>query len=139
MAMDAERLMRLDLFADLDQHDLAQVARWTKEIEADADTVLFEQGAIPYDMFVIEQGEVEVIRDGRTLATIGPGEFVGEMSLLLQERRTATVRTLTPLRAIAIPAEDIESMEAEMPEVMRAIRSTMERRRSDDQPEGLDR
>jgi CRP-like cAMP-binding protein len=129
MTIDAERLRRLDLFVDLDSYDLSQVCRWVHEVRADAGEALFEQGAIPYEMFVIEHGEVEVTRDGEVLAKLGPGETVGEMGLMMQERRMASVRAATPLVALAIPADDLAELQAEMPEVWATIRATMEERR----------
>lgn len=127
--VDADRLRKLDLFADLDSYDLSQVARWVREVTAQPGDTLFEQGAIPYEMFVIEQGHVEVERDGETLATLGAGETVGEMGLMMQERRMASVRAATPVVALAIPADDLAELQAEMPEVWAAIRTTMEARR----------
>jgi CRP/FNR family cyclic AMP-dependent transcriptional regulator len=131
MSMDVERLRQLDLFADLDYHDLAQVARWTRSVHAEPGEVLFEQGDLPWHMFVIERGTVEVVQDGEPLATLGPGDPVGEMSLLMQERRMATVRATTAVDAVVIPADDLASLEAEMPEVVEAIREVMQARRVD--------
>jgi CRP/FNR family transcriptional regulator, cyclic AMP receptor protein len=129
MSMDLERLRQLDLFADLDYHDLAKVARWTRAVHAEPGEVLFEQGELPWDMLVIERGSVEVLQDGEPLATLGPGDPVGEMSLLMQERRMATVRATSVVDAVAIPADDLSSMETEMPEVVAAIREVMQARR----------
>jgi CRP-like cAMP-binding protein len=127
--MDIERLQRLDLFAELDYHDLTHVARWAREVQASTGDVLFEQDSIPYDLFVLEAGTVDVIHDGELLATLGPGDPVGEMSLLRLERRMATVRATSEVTAIAISAEDIALMQEEMPEVVRALRDVMETRR----------
>ena len=129
MSMNVERLRQLDLFADLDYHDLAQVARWTRVVHAEPGEVLFEQGDLPWDMMVIEEGAVEILHDGESLAMLGPGDPVGEMSLLMQERRMATARATTSVEAIAIPADDLAKMEAEMPEVVAALRDVMEARR----------
>jgi len=129
MSLDVERLRALDLFADLDYHDLSHVARWAHEVHAEAGATLFEQDAIPYDLFVIESGTAEVIRDGEQLAILGPGDPVGEMSVLRHERRTATVRVLTALTAVAIPAEDLAALEAEMPEIVGTLRRVMDERR----------
>ncbi|HEY6566621.1 MAG TPA: cyclic nucleotide-binding domain-containing protein [Actinomycetota bacterium] len=129
MSMDVERLRALDLFADLDYHDLAQVAHWTRVVHAEPGEILFEQGDLPWDMLVIEEGAVEILHDGESLATLGPGDPVGEMSLLMQERRMATARATTSVEAIAIPADDLAKMEAEMPEVVAALRDVMEARR----------
>ena len=125
MGLDIERLRALDLFADLDYHDLSHVARWAHEVHAETGAILFEQDAIPYDLFVIESGSAEVIRDKETLATLGPGDPVGEMSVLRHERRSATVRVLSALTAIAIPAEDLDALEAEMPEIVGTLRRVM--------------
>jgi CRP-like cAMP-binding protein len=129
MIVDAERLRQLDLFAELDSYDLSQVCRWVREVNAEPGDILFEQGSIPYEMFVIEQGQVEVVRDGEAIATLGAGETVGEMGLMMQERRMASVRAATPVVALAIPADDLADLQAEMPEVWTAIRETMEARR----------
>lgn len=126
--VDVDRLMAVDLFAELDHHDLAQVARWAHEVRADPGAVLFEQGGLPFELFVIEAGEVEIVRDGQVLGTVGPGEPVGEMSVLRGERRMASVRALTPVTAIALSAEDFQEMSAEMPEVVRSMRRITEER-----------
>jgi len=126
--VDVDRLMAVDLFAELDHHDLAKVARWAHELRAEPGAVLFEQGALPFELFVIEEGEVEIVRDGEVIGTVGPGEPVGEMSMLRGERRMATVRALTPITAIALSADDLEEMNTEMPEVVRSLQEITEER-----------
>jgi len=126
--VDVDRLMAIDLFAELDHHDLAQVARWVHEMRAEPGAILFEQGGLPFELFVIEEGEVEIVRDGDVLGTVGPGEPVGEMSVLRGERRMATVRALTPITAIAISADDLEALNDQMPEVVRSLQEITEER-----------
>jgi CRP/FNR family cyclic AMP-dependent transcriptional regulator len=123
--VEVERLRRLPLFGELDHHDLATVARHVDEATADAGDVLFEQGSIPYQLFVIEEGTAEITRDGEPIGTIGPGEVFGEMGLLRLERRTATVRATSPLRAVTVSAEDLQVIEDEMPEIAGQLRSIM--------------
>ena len=127
--VEVDRLAALELFAELDHYDLAQVARWAHEIRAEPGQLLFEQGAMPYELLVIEQGQVQVVRDDDVLATLGPGELVGEMSVLRGERRMASVRALSPVVAIAVAAEDLAEMNDEMPEVVRSMRRITEERR----------
>jgi len=132
--MDVERLRLLPLFGELDHHDLSQLLRWVREVDfADGD-VLFEQGAMPHDLFVIEEGSVEVSRDGRPVATVGPGEVVGEMALLKLERRWATVVADGHVRAVALGADDLTSMSEQMPELADRLRETMLRREYDNEP-----
>jgi CRP/FNR family transcriptional regulator, cyclic AMP receptor protein len=126
--MDVERLRRLPLFGELDHHDLSQLLRWVREVEfADGD-LLFEQGSMPYELFVLERGSVEVRRDGRPVATLGPGEVVGEMALLKLERRWASVAAAGPVTAVALGADDLASMSEQMPELAARLGETMLRR-----------
>jgi CRP-like cAMP-binding protein len=74
-------------------------------------------------MFVIEQGTAEVTRDGETVGAIGPGDVVGEIGLLRFQRRMATVRVTSPLRAVTVSADDLQVIEDEMPEIARQLRS----------------
>ena len=123
--MDVERLRRLPLFGELDHHDLSQLLRWVRQMEfADGD-LLFEQGSMPHELFVIENGSVEVSRDGRTVAMLGPGEVVGEMGLLKLERRWASVVAAGHVTAVALGADDLSSMSKEMPELADRLRETM--------------
>ena len=126
--MDVERLRRLPLFGELDHHDLSIVAGWTGEFHLPDGNLLFEQGSMPYELFVIEAGGAEVTRDGEHVATIGPGDVVGEMGLLKLQRRSASVRAVGDLRAVTLDADGIAAIAEEMPEVAERIRETMARR-----------
>ena len=132
--MDIERLRKLPLFGELDHHDLSQLLRWVREVEfADGD-LLFEQGSMPRDLYVIEEGSVEVMRDGRPVATHGPGEVVGEMALLKLERRWASAVAVGHLTAVALGADDLASMSEQMPELADRLRETMLRRDYENEP-----
>lgn len=123
--VEVERLMRLPLFGELDHHDLSTIARHVGETVAATGDVLFEQGSIPYELFVIEEGTAEITKDGERLGTIGPGDVVGEMGLLRLQRRTATVRVTSPIRAVTVSADDLQVIEEEMPEIAGSLRSIM--------------
>jgi len=110
-AVDVDRLRKLPLFGELDHHDLRTIARHVREARVEQGEVLFAEGTIPYELLVIEDGTAEITRDGRTLASIGPGDVVGEMGLLQQQRRTATVRATSPLLAVAVDADDLAVIE----------------------------
>jgi CRP-like cAMP-binding protein len=127
--VDIDRLIRLPLFGELDQHDLSQAAGWLRDVELQPGDVLIEEGALPFEIFVLEEGSVEVVRGGEQLATLGAGEVVGEMGLMEQERRMATVRALTPVRAVALHADDLDAMTEQMPEIVAQLRAIAERRR----------
>lgn len=126
--MDVERLAALPLFGELDHHDLAQLTGSVREVTAAEGDVLIEQDTVPTELLVIEDGSVEVLHDDLLIATLGPGEVVGEISLVDPQRRTATVRAATPVRAVALGFEAIATLEQEMPEITRALRQIARRR-----------
>jgi CRP-like cAMP-binding protein len=126
--VNVERLMRLPLFGELDHHDLSHIAARVNEVELGAGDVLIEQGSMPYDVFVLEEGTVEVVRDGHQVATLGAGEVVGEMGLIDLTRRTATVRATSPVRAVVLQVADLEAMGEETPEVVAQLREIAARR-----------
>lgn len=129
LGMDVERLRRLELFGDLDHHDLSAVARWVNEVEVAEGDLLIEEGALPFEIFVIEEGSADVEQDGKVLATIGAGDVVGEMAVILQERRGASVRATTLVRALALSTDEFQEMEREMPEIASQLRFTTAQRR----------
>ena len=128
--IESERLRAVSLFGDLDAYDLQQVARWVEEVRADPGELLIEQGSMPFELFVIEDGTVEVVRDGEPIATLGPGDVVGEIALLGQHRRMASVVAQTPVRALALHVDALQSLTSEMPELGDELRSLMDRRRA---------
>ena len=66
-------------------------------------TVIFTEGGVDYKMYLIRDGWVKVSKGRRTIAQLGPGEPVGEMSLLLDEPHSATVKAVSDVEAIEIP------------------------------------
>jgi CRP/FNR family transcriptional regulator, cyclic AMP receptor protein len=130
MTVEVDRLMHLPLFGELDQHDLSQLAHWLRDVHLRPDEVMIEQGELPYEIFWLEEGSVAVERDGERLATLGPGEVVGEIGLIEQERRMATVRAVTEVHAVALHADDLDKMREEMPEIAAQLHEIATRRRS---------
>ena len=128
--MDAKRLEKIPLFAGLSRKDRDQVARWADEIDVEAGYHLLDQGRFPHEFFVIEEGTVEVTKDGKHLADLGPGDFFGEIAIVEHDRRTATVVATTPLRAIVMFAPEFATMAEDMPAVADRIRAAIEERLS---------
>jgi MFS family permease len=96
---EIELLRRVPMLRPLPVVTIEQLARHVRHTSVAAGETLCEQGA-PGDVFyVIEAGEAEVIGNGALLRTLGPGDFFGEIALLRDTPRTATVRALTPLSA----------------------------------------
>jgi CRP-like cAMP-binding protein len=94
------------LFAGLSKSEIGQVASIADEIDLPADKVLIREGERGREFFVLLEGEVEVTRKGKKLATRRAGEFFGEIALVSNLPRVATVKTGKPVRALVI--RDIE-------------------------------
>ena len=127
--MDIDRLKELPLFRELSHRELERLARWADEVDVPPGKRLMDQGAFPHEFMVIESGTAEVVHDGNHLADLGPGDFFGEIALMAEHRRTATVTATSDLRIVVMHERDFRVMEDEMPEVAAKIRAVMAERR----------
>lgn len=116
------------LFEGLSRKELAQLARVSEDLEVEPGTVLCKQGEIGHEFFVIVEGKVKVTRNGRRVALRGGGEFVGEIALLEEIPRTATVTAETPLRLFVLTRRDFRYLLDENPSVERKVMRALARR-----------
>ena len=86
---------------------------------------LVKEGDYAYEFMAIEEGEAEVVRHGERVATLGPGEFFGEIAVLEKTRRTASVIALTPMRLVTLSHWDLKRVGGALPQ----IRATLEARK----------
>ena len=127
----AELLGACRLFTGVGPADLAALAERAVEVEFPADRVIARQGEIGTGFFVIVDGGVRVVRDGEELATLGPGAFFGELSVLDGKPRVAQVLTTVPTRCLALATWDFEAALLANPTIAVAIlRGLAERLRS---------
>ncbi len=99
-------LRSVDLFASLPAYELEGLAARLEEIATKPGALIVREGEPGTRFYVIEDGEVEVNRGGRPVATLGPGDYFGEIALLRRVPRTATVVAKTPLTLVALERED---------------------------------
>jgi signal transduction histidine kinase len=129
----AEVLRGLPYFSDLPQALLDQVCRKSEKVRFDAGTMIIEEDSLSEDMFVIVDGELTVTKKGSdrevTLASLGPGEVVGEIALLDNAPRTASVTTATPATLIRIPANAFEDLIQDSRVIHRMFRTVTSRLR----------
>jgi CRP/FNR family transcriptional regulator, cyclic AMP receptor protein len=123
-----EALKRAPLFAELSRKELIQLARLTDDAEVPDGRVLCREGDLGREFFVLVEGSVEVATKGRRVATLGAGDFVGEISLLEPTPRTATVTAKTPLRFFVLTPKDFRQMLEENPSVERKVLRALARR-----------
>jgi CRP-like cAMP-binding protein len=116
-----ELLSAAHLFDGVDAEGMEQIAAVAVEVEFPTGHVIARQGEIGTGFFVIVSGAVRVIRDGEILATLGPGDFFGELSVLDGRPRIAQVVTSEPTECLALATWDFEAVLLDQPKVSLAI------------------
>ena len=134
--MQPQELKTVALFASLDKDELRFVAQQADEVDVQPGKQLAAEGRFAYEFFVIQDGTAEVTRGGKPIATLGPGDFFGEIALLEAERRTATVTAQSPMRLIVLTGGAFRMIERQMPSVATRIREAIARRREADESAG---
>jgi CRP-like cAMP-binding protein len=123
-----EQLASVPLFSALTEGQLSELARWFETRTASAATRLCGQGATGYTFFVLADGTADVSSDGEPVATLGPGDFFGEIALLGHGRRTATVTATSPVSLLVMFGAEFRRLETTHPDIASSIRSAMEAR-----------
>lgn len=127
--MDANRLKALPLFEAVSDEDIHHIAPFVSEVSVSEGKHLVDEGDYSYEFMAIEEGTADVMRGGERLAQLGPGDFFGEMGLLADERRNATVIATAPMRLITLDRWDMKRLEKSVPAAAAKIRETVEKRR----------
>jgi CRP-like cAMP-binding protein len=109
------------LFAGVDDAGRARIADWMTEIDLPPDRVIARQGEIGTGFFIVVSGAVRVVRDGSTIAQLGPGQFFGELSVIDRQPRVAQVISDGPTTCLALASWDFEAVIAEQPSVAMAV------------------
>ena len=123
-----EALKRSPLFHGLAKSELAQLAKETEDLEIGAGKVLCKEGDTAREFFVILEGEVEVTKDGHRLATLGPGDFFGEIALIDHSPRSATVTATTPVRFFVLTSRAFSALLDHNPGVERKVLRALAKR-----------
>ncbi|HXY46360.1 MAG TPA: cyclic nucleotide-binding domain-containing protein [Thermoplasmata archaeon] len=128
-AMDL--LKTVPLFASLEKKYLKTLAATAADQRYKAGDVLIAEGQKGIGFYLIAEGQVNVEKGGRTVATLGPGQFFGEMALLDEEPRTATVKAVSPTRCLVLSSWEFwGTAAAGDPTVLKALlRETVRRLR----------
>lgn len=116
-----EALSSIPLFSACSPKEIKRIARITRTREEAAGTVLTREGHPGEEFFIVAEGKVRVSLRDDSLATLGPGEFFGEMALLDDSPRSATITAETPVRVHTIAAPDFEALLDEVPTVARKL------------------
>ena len=118
-------LKHVPLFSGCSKKELGQVSRIADEIDLRAGKTLIKEGTPGREFFVLVDGTAEIRRKGKKIDSAGPGDFFGEMALLSDQPRNATVVTTSPVDALVVTARNFRMLIETNPlialKVMRAV------------------
>ena len=123
-----EGLKGVPLFEGLSHKELVQLERVCEDLAVEPGKVLCQEGEVGHEFFVIVDGTVQVTRQGRPVATLGGGDFLGEIALVTELPRTATVTAETPVRLFVLTHREFHAVLDQNPNVERKVLRALGRR-----------
>src|SRR6476619_3365615 len=117
----ADIFAKIPLFAGCARIDLRKIAAVADELDFRAGKTLTRQGGPGREFFVLLDGAVEVVRDGKQINVLRGGDFFGEMALISQKPRSATITTTSPTRALVITETNFRRLLRENPAISRKV------------------
>lgn len=128
MSTTAEFLSKVPLFQSCTAEEIRAIADIAQESDFEAGQLIITQGTPGQAFYMILSGRVEIIRDGRSLGAYGPGDFFGEMSLLDNAPRSATIRALDPTRCLMLSSWDFKTLIEKTPSIAVKLLEVLSRR-----------
>ncbi|MDQ3066397.1 MAG: cyclic nucleotide-binding domain-containing protein [Actinomycetota bacterium] len=110
-------IKRVPLFASASKAELAEIASIADEIDLPAGKSLITEGDAGREFFVLIEGNADVVRGGKHVAKLGPGDFFGEIALIAKTPRNATITTTTAVRALVITDRAFRHLLDHSPEI----------------------
>ena len=123
-----EHLGSVPLFAACSQKDLQRIARASDEVQVPEGRTLMKQGDVGRECFVLVEGQVKVDINGRKVASLGPGAYFGELSLLDKGPRTATVTTETDSTVLVLGPREFSGVLDEVPQLAHKLLAALAQR-----------
>ena len=119
--MDPNRLKAIPLFSHLSDEEANRLAAFATETSAAEGQILMKQGDYAVELIAIEEGTADIIQDGKKVASLGPGDLIGEMALFNREPRNADVIATSPMRLLKLTHWEIRRMSDETIERIREV------------------
>ena len=119
--MDPNRLKAIPLFSHLSDEEAKRLAAFATETSAAEGQILMKQGDYAVELIAIEEGTADIIQDGKKIASLGPGDLIGEMALFNREPRNADVIATSPMRLLKLTHWEIRRMSDETVERIREV------------------
>jgi CRP/FNR family transcriptional regulator, cyclic AMP receptor protein len=123
-----ELLKRVPLFAGCSKRELGEIASVADELDLPSARDLTTEGSTGREFVVLVEGEAEVLRKGRLVAGLGPGDFVGEIALVTGRPRNATVRTRGPARVLVLTTSGFRTLMRDVPSIQAKVLTALAQR-----------
>ena len=123
-----ESLGRVPIFVNCTSQEVAAIAGVAQEGFFQPGQIVVTQGTPGQAFYMITSGQVEILRDGRSLGAFGPGDFFGEMSLLDSAPRSATIRALSDVSCLMLSSWDFKSLLEQHPSIAIKLLEVLSRR-----------
>jgi len=116
-----ELIKKVPLFANCSKRELEEIAHIADEIDLNEGKEMTREGSRGREFFVLLEGEADVTKQGRSINKLGSGDFFGEIALVADSPRTATVTATSPVRALVITDRSFRRLLEEQPEIQRKV------------------
>jgi CRP/FNR family transcriptional regulator, cyclic AMP receptor protein len=124
-------LRRIPLFERCSRRELTRLATTADEVDLPEGRALTREGEPGREFFVLVEGLAVVRRKGRRVTVLSAGDFFGEIALLTERPRTATVTAGTPVRVLVLTRRDFRRLMAEMPSLQAKVLAAVAERLPD--------
>ena len=125
MDVTPAELAAVPLFASASESELTAIASWFDAKNVSENCRLIGEGASGYDFFLLVDGSAAVTVNGAEVGTLGRGDFFGEIAILGNGRRSATVTTTSPSRLLVMFGTEFRRLQQEYPEIASQVEATM--------------
>ena len=123
-----ELLKRVPLFEECSRRELREIAAVADEIVVPAGTALASEGQSGRELVIIVEGSADVTKRGRKINEVGGGDFVGEIAVVTDRPRTASVKTTRPTHALVLTRRDFRTLMKRVPTIQIKVLETLARR-----------
>jgi CRP/FNR family cyclic AMP-dependent transcriptional regulator len=126
-----DMIRALPLFAGCTPEELDEIDRLADEVHVAAGRTVMTQGDLGQEFALIVEGEAAIVKDGVTVATIGPGDYFGEVALLESINRTASVVAMTDLLLVVLDRRGFNTLLDDLPRLSHSLLTGLAHRLAD--------
>jgi CRP-like cAMP-binding protein len=127
--MDVGQLRRIQLFSDANEDELGKLGAFAESVEFSERAEIIREGDFSTALLAIAEGTVEVTRGGKHIATLGRGDVFGEVGVLDDAARNATVTATSRLKLVIMGQLEVQRLKANSPEIYARIEKLAQERR----------